>query len=271
VGTGWAFAWALALGPAANLYFRVPKQRRPQLSGQRGTASGRFLAAYIAGSLASQALLAGGPLVVVLLGGDATAVSVLFVTFTLFRAPLTLLYAMQARLLPVLVGQHLAGAGGRLVGFVRKVGVAAALLCPVGLVAGYLLGPGIIGFLYGPAFTPGPFIAAAIAGGVVLATAAHLAGQALVAAGRTAALASAWSSGLVVALLVLPMPAGAAMSRTALAFFAGEFVAFVLIIALGGRHRPDAHADDMVGSQGDADSGAGPRWIVSRLKRGDST
>jgi O-antigen/teichoic acid export membrane protein len=240
IGTAHGLIWGLALGPLANLFYRPPpRPPAAHLSGQDGDGGprerdhGRFLGAYIGASVSSQGLLAAGPLAVAVIGGGAATISILFVTFTLFRAPLTLLYAMQARILPVLVKLHLAGASERLRSTVVRVAVTGAILAPVGFAAGWWLGPRIIGLLYGNAFAPASFEAAAIATGVVLATATHLAGQALVATGRTGLLAAAWLSGLSVATIALLIAPGTPSARVALAFLLGEGVALAVASAVG--------------------------------------
>jgi hypothetical protein len=89
-----------------------------------GMNGSRFLGAYIAGSSASQFLLAGAPLGVLLLGGSPAMVSITFATFTLFRGPLTLIYSLQGRLLSGLVRMRESGEGDAVAGYLRRLVVA---------------------------------------------------------------------------------------------------------------------------------------------------
>jgi O-antigen/teichoic acid export membrane protein len=248
VGTAHGLIWGLALAPLANLLFRAPRpavrrgdrsDAEPAARSTDESAHGRFLGAYIGASVSSQGLLAAGPLAVVLIGGNAATVSILFVTFTLFRAPLTLLYAMQARFLPVLVRFHVRGDTRRLSATMIRVAASGAVLAPIGFLAGWTVGPAIIELLYGSAFAPAAVVAAAIAGGVVLATATHLAGQVLVATGQTGQLAIAWTTGLITAAAALVALPGTASARVAVAFLLGEAVALGAVSVLGLRSTPE--------------------------------
>jgi O-antigen/teichoic acid export membrane protein len=156
---------------------------------------------------------------------------VLFVTFTLFRAPLTLLYAMQARVLPALVHLHVAGKRRQLGVWMSRILLIGAVAAPIGYAAGRFVGPWVIGLLYGSAFVPSPVISGAVAAGVVLATASHLAGQVFVATGHTGRLAAAWTAGLVAASATLPYLPGPPGVRVAMAFLAGEVTALATIAA----------------------------------------
>ncbi len=224
--------WALALAPLANLLFRIPGAAGRSKPGPYASseptdqpARGRFLGPYILASASSQALLAAGPLVVIAVGGRTQDVSILFVVFTLFRAPLTLLYALQARVLPSLMQHHLAGAAHRLRSFVGQVWLIGATLAPLAYALGWFLGPWVVGIFFGSAFAPEPAVAAAIAAGMVLATASHLGGQALVALGSTARLAGAWTMGLSAAAVVVAVLPSEPALRVAIAFLAGEMIA----------------------------------------------
>jgi O-antigen/teichoic acid export membrane protein len=242
VGTAHGLIWGLALGPLANLLFRPLRGGRPDpVESVSKTTSpdadepthGRFLGAYVGASVSSQGLLAAGPLAVMLIGGTAASVSILFVTFTLFRAPLTLLYAMQARVLPVLVRLHLGGESRRLSATMVRIVAAGAVLAPLGFATGWILGPQVIELLYGAAFSPDTVVAATIAAGVVLATATHLAGQVLVAKGQTGRLAIAWTAGLLVAAVSLVVLTGTPAARVGVAFLLGEASALAVALLLG--------------------------------------
>lgn len=220
--------WAMVIAPLAALGTRFWRfdvsEDRPQIAGRARS----FLGAYIAGSAASQLMLAGAPLGVAALGGGPTLISITFVTFTLYRGPLTLIYALQGRILPYLVRMSEEGSGGlrRITLGVLVGGGALALL---GGAVGYLVGPEVVGLLFGPEFEPDRLVAAMAAAGVVAASTAQIAGQVLVAAGGTGRLASAWAAGLAVAVTVLVVAPLAVDRTVALGFLLGEATAAVVV------------------------------------------
>lgn len=236
-----SLGWAMVAAPFVALgtrYWRfdVPGEGAEPHSER---SAGGFLGAYIGGSAASQLLLAGAPLGVAALGGSPELVSVVFVTWTLYRGPLTLIYALQARILPFLVRMTTDDSGGvrRLAGGVVAGG---AVLGVLGFAVGWWIGPEVVSVLFGEEFTPDRMAAAFAAAGVVAASTAQVAGQALVAAGRTGRLAGAWTSGLVVGLIVLVVAAGLDPDRAVgVAFLSGEATAAVAValLTLGIRRR----------------------------------
>ena len=223
-----ALGWAMVLAPLAVLGTRFWRHDVPGPVDRELGRARSFLGAYIAGSAASQLLLAGAPLGVAALGGGPTLISITFVTFTLYRGPLTLIYALQARILPYLVRlSEEGGAGLRRIAFGVLVG--GGLLALVGAGVGYLIGPEVVGALFGPEFEPDRLVAAMAAAGVVAASTAQVAGQALVAGGGTGKLAASWTAGLMVALVVL-VAAPLAVDRTVgLAFVLGEATAAIVM------------------------------------------
>lgn len=228
VGGPVGLAWGVALGPALAL--AVPTFRFERRATRPASAgAGAFLAPYIGASGASQLLLAGAPLAVAALGAGPATISIVFVTFTLFRAPVTIVYLVQGRLLNLLVRLRMDGAHDRIARIRRSIelaGLAALLLAGV---TGWLVGPGVVALLYGAAFRPEPIVAALAATGVAGAGIAQLLGQLLVAEGRTTVLARRWTVGLAVALVVLtagPTLAGLSPAvAVAAAFAAGEVAA----------------------------------------------
>ena len=202
VGGPVGIAWGVAVGPALGLLvptFRF--ERRATRPAQGG--AGAFLAPYIGASAASQLLLAGAPLAVAALGAGPATISIIFVTFTLFRAPVTIVYLVQGRILNLLVRLEIAGDQARLTRIRRTIELGGALAVALAGLAGWLAGPWIVGLLFGAAFRPSSTVAALAATGVAGAALAQLLGQLLVAEGRTGALARRWSVGLVTAVLVL--------------------------------------------------------------------
>ena len=228
VGGPVGLAWGVALGPALALLVPTFRFERHATLPPAGGA-GRFLAPYIGASGASQLLLAGAPLAVAALGAGPATISIVFVTFTLFRAPVTIVYLVQGRLLNLLVRLGLAGDTAALTRIRRSIELGGLVAVALAGVTGWLLGPGVVGLLYGAAFRPEPLVAALAATGVAGAGLSQLLGQLLVAEGRTAVLARRWSVGLgtalgVLALLPLVADLGPAVTVGA-AFAAGELAA----------------------------------------------
>jgi O-antigen/teichoic acid export membrane protein len=194
--------------------------------------AGKFLGGYVGGTASSQVLLAGAPLAVAALGGSPALISVIFVTFTLYRAPLTLIFALQGRVLPYLVGLDRDKNHTHLAKIAKRVVIGGAVLAVSGWLVGWLVGANVVGVLYGTEYSPTQTVAAFAAAGVMAAAAAQIASQVLVAEGKTVRLSWAWLGGLMVGLVTLLVLPGDPDSRVAVAFAAGEFSALGLMALL---------------------------------------
>lgn len=226
-----SLGWAMVLGGFAVLGLRWWRYDTGE-DRVRHLPARPFLAGYAGGTASSQLLLGGAPIAVAALGGSGALFSVIFVTFTLYRAPLTLIFALQGRILPYLV--VLAGDASfeklsRIARYVVFGGFGLALL---GGLAGWVVGPEVVSILFGAEFAPTSGVAMLAAAGVVAAASAQVASQVLVAEGRTSRLSMAWLGGLVIALLVLVLVGGEVGIRVARAFAVGEFAALGLMAAL---------------------------------------
>lgn len=219
-----ALAWAMVVAPTAALLLRFWRHDR-EIGEVQPVGARRFVGAYIVGSSASQVLLAGAPLGVAALGGGSALFSVIFFTFTLFRAPLTLIYSLQSRILPHLT--TLAGEDDQ--SGLRRIALAivgaGGLLTVLGGAVGYLVGPAVVEILFAEAFRPSSIVAMLAAGGVMAASTAQVGGQVLVARAQTSRLAGAWLLGLFVALVVMVSSSGTPDVRVAVGFAIGELVA----------------------------------------------
>jgi O-antigen/teichoic acid export membrane protein len=230
---GLGLGWALALGPLVVLFwwpFRVERTARPAA---REEAVGRFLIGFVLASAASQVLLLAAPLVVGVLDSSPGLMSIVFVTFQLFRAPIVLTQNLLARFLPPFTNLAAAGYHVDLRRWAIRFGTAAVIVAPVAAAAGAAAGPPIVGFLFGDEFEPGRMVASLAAAGMVLASVSLLAGQVLVARGRTLLLAGAWLIGFVVAIVAVLPAVGGADLRVARAFVLGEAAALVAIVWSG--------------------------------------
>jgi O-antigen/teichoic acid export membrane protein len=226
--TAGSLGWAMVAAPLCILLARPWRFDRHSAPGEvsRTRVSG-FLGSYVVGSAASQLLLAGAPIWVVVLGGNEALRSVIFVTFTLYRAPLTLIYNLQGRVLSLLVRMN-GDQASQVRRFTKRVVVGGAALSVLAAAVGWLIGPAIVGLLFGADFRPEPLVASLVAAGVIVASATQILGQALVATGSTGQLAGAWAGGLGAGLLAMVLAGGGVGPRVGLGFLVGEVVAFLL-------------------------------------------
>ena len=182
-----SLGWAMVLGGFSILgmgWWRYDEGHiRPPAA-----APTRFLGGYVGGTAASQVLLGAAPVAVALLGGDQAIQSVVFATFTLFRAPLTLIFSLQGRVLPYLVGMADSGDRKGLAQIARLVVIGGVVLAGLGALVGWFFGPEVVSLLFIPEFAPSSTVAALTAAGVTAAATAQIAGQVLVAEGRTSRL-----------------------------------------------------------------------------------
>ncbi|MFQ5948038.1 MAG: lipopolysaccharide biosynthesis protein [Acidimicrobiia bacterium] len=227
--------WSLVLAPLGVFLFRPFREVRSGAVA-RARGAGAFLGAFIVANAASQTILAAGPLVVGALGAAQAEVSVFFLTFLLFRAPLTLSYSLIARVLPPFTSFVARGELSRIHTWAWRLGAAGLVLAVAGWAVGYLLGPGVVELLLGSEFRPTASLAAVAASGMTLATISLYAQQILIALGQAGRLAAAWIAGLTTAAAVLTLAAGSPSMRVGIGFLVGEAVAFVgLIGAVLGR------------------------------------
>ena len=243
--------WAMAVAPWVVWGFVFGGTRRLESAESGG---GVFVRRYVLGSVAAHLLVAGGPLAVAYLGGTASEVSLVFVVFVLFRAPLTLMYRLQGRLLPPLVRMAGRGEEEPLRRLARRLWLGSiGLAVPAGGL-GYLAGPWLVKLLMGPQFLSPGMMAGLVASGTVMAAGVQLVAQTLVAGARTGSLAAAWMAGLVVAGGVAWLSGLEPVMSVALGFWVGEATALVVVGRLAisaSRLRPG-----VVRSQSDGDQDA---------------
>jgi O-antigen/teichoic acid export membrane protein len=229
-----SLGWAMVLGGFAVLGLRWWRfdsgDDRPPAA-----AAPRFLGEYVGGAASSQILLGAAPIAVGILGADPEVVSIVFVTFTLYRAPMTLILNLQGRILPYLFGLSSSGNLGQLARISRSVVFGGTLLALLGAAVGWLVGPDVVRLLFGQEFAPSSTVAMFAAGGVMAAAAAQIAGQILVAEARTRRLAMAWSGGLLAAVVALLVLGGEPDVRVAASFAVGEGTALLLMAVLSAR------------------------------------
>lgn len=223
-----SLGWAMVIGGFSVLALGW---WRHDVGERKATAAppGRFLSGYVGGTTSSQLLLGGAPLAVAALGGSPALISIIFVTFTLYRAPLTLIFSLQGRILPYLVGLYRDANHVQLRRIARGLVLGGGALALLGAFVGWLIGSEVVGLLYGDQYMPASTVAMLAAGGVMAAAAAQVSSQVLVAEGRTGRLTWAWLGGLVVGVLVMLLARGEPDTQVAIGFAAGETTALGLM------------------------------------------
>lgn len=248
-GDAVALGWSMVAAPIMVLL--TPFWRRPREPARKRTESaGRFLAAYASGTAASQILLAASPLAVTFLGGTPATFSVVFFTFTLFRAPLTLIYSLQGRLLSMLVRLVDRGERRRVRMFSARIAAAGVVLTAAAWFVGRLIGPDIVQLLFGEDILPSATLAGTVAAGMVAASAAQITGQVLVAEGLTGRLANAWTVGLLLAVIGILGLDGTPDTVVGTAFAVGEIAALCMVgYSVLRSHRSDLFTTARDGAQ----------------------
>ncbi len=223
--TAVSVGWVLAAAPLAALVVRPFRHPVAPVADELpdDTSAGGFLGGMLVATSASQTVLAAGPLVVDALGATEAAVTTFFVTFTLFRGPLTASYNLLARVLPWFTSAAALGADDRVGRAATLTGIGTVVAAVAAAGAGAALGPPIVEILFD--VRPEAGLAALAAGGVVLGAVALFMGQVLVGRGATATLAVVWVVALVIAVAVLFVVDASPSMRTAWGFAAGETAA----------------------------------------------
>jgi O-antigen/teichoic acid export membrane protein len=224
-------AWTLVSGALVVYVFR-PFRTDPGRIGDAGRGTAAALAAFVGATSASQTIVAAGPLVVGLLGGSRAEVSILFETFLLFRAPLTVAYSLIARVLPPFTTFVESGRREVLRRWALRLAALGGAAGVAGYAAGAIVGPTAVAVLLGEEFRPPTGLAAFAGAGVGIATVALFTQQLLIALRATTLLAAAWISGLAAAAASVVLVGGTPMMRVGLGFLVGEAAAFALIVVL---------------------------------------
>jgi len=228
--TGPSVGWALALAPFVVLAWLPFRRSTAPGAPRQAEGAGRFLSGFVLASAASQVLLLLAPIAVGLITDEAGLMSRVFVTFQLFRLPIVMTQNLMARLLPPFTSLAAAGREDLLRRWVLRFAVGAAVLTPIAAVGGGLLGPAVVRLLFGAEFQPSWQVAALSAAGAVLAAVSLLAGQVLVARGRTMLLAAAWVVGFAVAVASLIPSFESPGVRVSQSFVLGEAAALAAIL-----------------------------------------
>jgi O-antigen/teichoic acid export membrane protein len=231
----WTLVVAMAVAHLPLLAWVLLGRRRtvtPRPAADDGVGQRPFLAAIghlLIGTLCAQVLLNAAPILVSAAAGPGEAVlAAQFVaSYTLVRLPLFVAVPLQSAMIPVLTRLQTEDDGARLRGFLARGLVAVVALALAALAVGLLLGPWVVGLVFGREYALSGGAIAVLAIGSVLHLGLLIASQALVAAARHRRVAVVWLSGLAVAgVLFAAVPD--LVLRVSLAFTVGSGAALVV-------------------------------------------
>lgn len=224
-----ALAWALTISPVLVLIVRPFREGSvPQvdsIASMLPRSDRHFMTGFLIATAASQAVLAAGPLVVGALGASGAAISVFFVTTTLFRGPMSASYNLLARILPGLTRRAVTGDHDAINRLVRDLAIAAAAGAAVIGLATAAVGPAVVETLYGSEFRPTAMLAGLAAAGVTVGIIGLGTTQVLVGRGDTDRMAVTWIVATAAAALTILAVRSDPTIRVAAGFMVGEAVA----------------------------------------------
>ena len=203
-----------------------------------GRSAVAFLSGASSGQLLAQVVLTGSPVLLALRGGSAAEVTALFVGLALYRAPYTLGLGLVAPLTGMFTTYTVRGEHASLARALKLIVVGGVLGVVAATAIGSTFGPALIRLVFGADVRLPADTSTALAGGSAVAVANLVTTVLVLALGRAVVVAWAWAGGLVVALLVLLLLAGAPGSEvdhTAWSFVAAQTTAFVVLTATGHR------------------------------------
>jgi O-antigen/teichoic acid export membrane protein len=248
-----AFAWtlvaAIGLAHAPQLFLLATRRTRlgqvPALGTHTVTVPEvrRAVAPLLLGSLCAQLLLNGPPVLIPALAQnelEVTRAGQFLAAFTLARVPLFLVVPLQTALLPMLTALLHSGDRAALRRILLGLAAGLAALGAAALATGYLVGPLLVGLIFGDEYVLGGRDVALLAVGVAGYIGLVLVTQVLVAAVRHRLVAVSWLAGVVVAALVLATVPDLLLGAE-LAFLtgsvAGWLVGTLLVLTTGRRER----------------------------------
>ena len=226
-------AWTLPAGAVPFLAWWWLRGRRARAAHTTAAPERSRPGSYLAGlSFANgslQLMLGIGPLVVVALGESPSAVSAFFVTAALARAPFLIGIGFVPRVLTPLTRMAEAGDYAHVRGLAWLVVAGTVALAAIAGVAAFLLGPWVVGLLYGHEFTLSDVATGGAVAAVIVALGALGLNQVVLAEGRPLALVPAWTAGLIAAAAAVVFIPVDPLPRVALAMLVGQLVAVVAL------------------------------------------
>jgi O-antigen/teichoic acid export membrane protein len=223
--------WAAALlaGPLVGLLW--PRVLRFDPASSIRPATGLVGAAGLSVLLA-QIVLNGGPPLLAGLGAGEAEVTALFAALALFRAPYLVALGLTVRVTAPLTRRAAEGGRRSLLRPALAAAGFALVLAALSFALAWPLGPPLIRALFGAGTAPSGPIAAAAAGGCVLAVGSLALTVMLIAASSRIGLVASW--GLAVAVGAAVVAGGGTLepaARVVAAFDAAEVVAVVAAVA----------------------------------------
>jgi O-antigen/teichoic acid export membrane protein len=197
---------------------------------ERGVPIKQFLATTVGGTSAAQVLLAGGPLLLAIMGASGSAVTVLFVTQTACRAAFLMATPAGARSLPPLTRIALSADYRRLGDIAVRLSVGALVCAAVLGSASLIVTPPLIAAVFGSSVRPSALVACTMAAGTVLAIGNLGLNQILVAAARTHRITAAWWIAVGAATVWALGAPGSPLQRVSTSFVLGELVALLALM-----------------------------------------
>lgn len=224
-----AYAAVLVLGPLVGLLwpgaFRYPRSDAEGVNGAPG------LGELAGAALLAQIVLAAAPVILAAMVGATAAVTAVFVSLALLRAPYLIAVGISVRALPRLT-RSLGSDTAALSGLLWRISLGSVIGAIVAAAIAPAVLPGLVSLVFGDEAVPADGTLSGLAAGVVGAHGALAAMVVLIAAGRSRIALRAWivacltNSALLVALPLVPEV------RVAAAFAGAEIVA-VLAMAIG--------------------------------------
>ena len=219
---GWGSAWRTRdTGPAR----RAGSPR----------STGTFLGGAAGAQVVAQAVLTGGPVLLAVLGGSPTEVTVLFAALALYRAPYTVLLGQVAQATGALARLVDQKRLDRLARVDRALLAATVVGAALGAAVGAWPGPWLVRLVFGDDVRVEQGVSIALAVGSVLALATLVQGVVLLAHGRPERTLVAWLLALVPAGAVLVAAPGSPTTTIATAFVVAHGSAWLLLVV--GSHR----------------------------------
>lgn len=235
-----AYGVALVLGYVACAAWpsawRTHPGTRPD-GGPDAASTGTFLGGAAGAQVVGQAVLTGGPVLLALIGGSPTEVTVLFATLALYRAPYTVLLGQVVQVTGAITRLVVAGRVDRMTRIEHGVVALTVVGAAVGAAVGAWLGPWLVRLVFGEDVRVDQPVSVALAVGSVLALATLVQGVVLLAYGRPQHTLLVWLLALAPAALVLVASPGRPITTIAVAFVVAESVAWLLLVAATRRAR----------------------------------
>jgi O-antigen/teichoic acid export membrane protein len=231
-GSPLLFSWSIPLCALVSVLWvkHIPRRGRDVAADDGAHVSVRmFMVTMVGGTAAAQFLLAGGPLLLGLLGAPDRSVTILFVAQTAGRAALLVALPLWARALPTLTGIALAQGHAALSRLAEWILAVSVVIAAIGAVFAAVVGPSVLAALFGHGSRPSPLVAGAVGAGTVLAVGNLGLNQLLVATVRTSRITISWWAALVLAVAWVAFAPGTALDRVAIGFVIGETLAMIAL------------------------------------------